>query len=285
VKAFCFWRLSSSRTGLEVKPFRGVRPAQQIQISAMKKISIVLLACAGFVIHTHAATNFAARVIDYNPGIGFAAGYTNTEAVLSEPSRVNPFGATDPFDPPYGKGQILSIGEGGSVTVQFDKPVHNGPHKPFNLDFIIFGNTGFIITNDFDLTTFDWIGTPATDGSLFGNNPDVTRVSVSKDGDHFYMLDAKSAPVVDGLFPTDGAGDFRTPVHPGLTAQDFAGATLDDLRSLYQGSGGGSGYDIDWADDGKKSDLPWIRYVRVEVLSGRSEIDAFVAVERHKGRK
>lgn len=252
----------------------------------MKRISIVLLACAGFITTTHAATNFAARVIDYNPGLGFAAGYTNTEAVLGEPSRVNPFGdATEPFNPPYGKGQLLSIGEGGSVTIQFDKPVHNGPHKPFELDFIIFGNTGFIITNEFDPITFDWIGTPATDSSLFADNQGVTRVSVSKNGKDFYVLDEKLAPVVDNLFPTDGAGDFRTPVHPGLTAQDFAGATVEDIRSLYQGSGGGTGYNFDWAEDGKKSDLAWIRYVRVEVLSGKAEIDAFVAVERRKGRK
>jgi len=282
--------VSISRTGLEVKPFRGVFSAQQTQISAMKKISkisiVLLLAGAGFVIHTHASTNFAARVIDYHPGIGFAAGYTNTAAVLGEPSRVNPFNdATEPFNPPYGKQQILSIGEGGSLTIQFDKPVHNGPHKPFNLDFIIFGNAGFIITNDFDPVTFNWIGTPATDGSLFGNNSGVTRVSVSRNGTDFYPLDEKSSPTVDGLFPIDGAGDFRTPVPPGLTAGDFAGATLEDIRSLYQGSGGGTGYDINWAEDGKTSDLPWIRYVRVEVLSGKAEIDAFVAVERHTRRK
>ncbi len=285
VKAFVFTP-STSRSGLEVNRFAESASRNKTQIRAMKKISIVLLAFAGFVINTHASTNFAARVIDYHPGIGFAAGYTNTEAVLGEPSRANPFGdATQPFNPPYGKEQILSIGEGGSVTIQFDEPVHNGPHKPFNLDFIIFGNTGFVITNDFDPFTYDWIGTPATDGSLFANNLGVTRVSVSKDGKHFYVLDEKVAPVVDGLFPTDGAGDFRVPVHPGLTAQDFAGATLDDIRALYQGSGGGSGYNIDWSEDGKKSDLPWIRYVRVEVLSGRAEIDAFVAVERHKHRK
>ena len=252
----------------------------------MNKISIVLLACAGFVIHTNASTNFAARVLDYHPGVGFTAGYTNVDAVLGEPSRVNPFSdATEPFNPPYGKEQILSMGEGGSLTIQFDKPVYNGPHKPFDLDFIIFGNTGFIITNDFDPNTFDWIGIPATDGSLFANNTGATRVSVSKNGKDFFVLDEKLAPTVDGLFPTDGAGDFRTPVHPGLTGGDFAGATADDIRSLYQGSGGGSGYNVDWAEDGKKSDLSWIRYVRVEVLSGKAEIDAFVAVERHKRRK
>ena len=249
----------------------------------MKKISIVLLAVAGIVINSPAATNYAARVISYDPGVGFAAGYTNTDAVLGEPSRVNPFGdTTDPFDPPYGKGQILSIGEGGWLTIEFDRPVHNAPHNPFGLDFIIFGNSGFIITNDFDLTTFNWIGTPATDGSLFANNTGVTRVSVSKNGTDFFVLDSQQAPIVDGLFPTDGSGDFRVPVNPQLTASDFAGTTLEDIRALYRSSGGGNGYDIDWANIHRgNAELSWIRYVRVEVLSGKSEIDGFAAVERH----
>jgi hypothetical protein len=90
---------------------------------------------------------------------------------------------------------------------------------------------------------------------------------------------------VDGLFPTDGAGDFHTPVDPTLTPTDFAGLTLDGIRALYYGSGGGTGYDISWAQDdqGKNVVLPEIRYVRVEVLNGRSEVDAFASVFVPKG--
>jgi hypothetical protein len=254
----------------------------------MKKISLLALAFAGFVLNSHAdKTNFAAQVISYDPGVGFAAGYTNTDAVLGEPSRVNPFSdATEPFNPPYGQNQVLSIGEGGSLTIKFDKPVHNGPKKAFKLDFIIFGNSGFIITNDFDPNTFDWIGTPATDGSLFGANPGVTRISVSKDGRKWFVLDPELAPTADVLFPTDGSGDFRIPVNPELSAADFAGATTEDIRAIYQGSGGGAGYDIRWARDhkGKKHELGTIRYVRIEVLSGKAEIDGFVAVKRNSRR-
>jgi len=251
----------------------------------MKKISLFVLALASLVINSHAAkTNFAARVVSYNPGVGFADGYTNTSAVLGEPSRINPFSdAVEPFNPPYGKEQVLSIGEGGSLTVQFDKPVHNVPSKAFKLDFIIFGNSGFIITNDFDPNTYEWIGTPATDGSLFGANPGVTRVSVRKDGKKWFTLDPLLAPSLDVLFPPDGSGDFRIPVNPELTAADFAGATVDDIRALYQGSGGGAGYNIAWArnEQGKKVQLPVIRFVRIEVLSGKVEIDGLVAAKRN----
>lgn len=252
----------------------------------MKKISLFALAFASLVINSQAAkTNFAAQVISYDPGVGFAAGFTNPPAVLGEPSRVNPFGdAVEPFNPPYGQQQILSIGEGGSVVIKFDKPVDDKKKNPFGLDFILFGNTGFIITNDFDPMTYEWIGVPATDGATFGNNPGVTRISVSKDGEKFYVLDPNLAPVADGLFPTDGAGDFRIPAHPGLTAAHFAGTTTDDIRALYAGAGGGTGYDLAWArkSNGKKAGLSSIRYVRVEVLSGKAELDGFVEVDAPK---
>lgn len=256
----------------------------------MKKISLFVLAFASLVINSNAAkTNFAAQVVSYNPGTGAAAGFTNPATVLGAPSVVNPFGdAVEPFNPPYGTAQLLSIGEGGSVTIKFDKPVDDKKKNPFGLDFILFGNTGFIVTNEFDLTTFNWVGEPATDGGTFGQNTGATRVSVSKDGKTFYVLDRARAPIADGLLPTDPTGDVRVPGHPGLTAAHFAGATADDIRALYDGSGGGTGYDIAWARkaNGKKADLSSIRYVRVEVLSGKAELDACVEVDapKRKGR-
>ena len=44
----------------------------------MKKLSLVLLAFAGSLISSNAATNYAAQVISYNPGVGFASGFTNS---------------------------------------------------------------------------------------------------------------------------------------------------------------------------------------------------------------
>jgi hypothetical protein len=248
---------------------------------SMKKVLWFTLALAGFVVTSHAAAGFADAVVSYDPGIGYVPGFTNVSAVLGEPSTNNPYGeATDVFDPPYGTDQILSIGAGGSLTVRFKTPIVSHPRNPYGIDFIIFGNTGFIITNDFDPSTFTWIGTPATDGSLLGDNPGETRVSVSFDGRHFYVLNPAVAPTVDGLYPTDGSGDFHTPVNPALTPADFSGLTADEIKVLYAGSGGGTGYDNSWAQDAKghRVWLPVIRYIRVEVLSGHSEVDAFSAV-------
>ena len=256
----------------------------------MKKKQFIVLALASAVL-TARSSDFADAVVSYDPGIGYVAGFTNAEAALGEPSRSNPFGdPTEPFDPPYGKQQIVSIGAGGSLTVYFQTPILNHPNNVYGLDFTIFGNAGFIITNDFDLTTYDWIGIPATDGSLFAQNTGLTRVSVSRDGVSFYVLSPNIAPPVDNLFPTDGGGDFHIPVAPNITQEDFAGATLDDMRTLYQGSAGGASFDISWALDemGQLVFLPEISFVRIEVRSGKAEVDGLAAVARNvraRGRR
>src|SRR6266704_1238900 len=125
----------------------------------MLKVSLLALAAASFVL-TSQATPFADTVVSYDPGVGFAPRFTEPAAALGEPSQVNPFGEpTDPFDPPYGTNQIVSIGAGGHLVVQFHTPILNHPNNLYGFDFIIFGNAFFTVTN--------WIGTPATDGSLF----------------------------------------------------------------------------------------------------------------------
>jgi hypothetical protein len=169
---------------------------------------------------------------------------------------------------------LLSLGTGGSVTVRFDLPVQNHPSHPYGLDFLVFGSAGFLIVNG------DFTGGGITDGSLFGAQEGQTRVSVSSDGLSFFALDADLAPTLDTFYPTDGLGDFTLPVHPTLTETDFDGLDVNGIRTLYGGSGGGFGFDLAWARDGDGLPvlLDSIQYVRLEVLSGRAELDALVAV-------
>jgi len=249
----------------------------------MLKIQLFALALASSLLSLTARAQYAEAVVSYIPGAGFSPGFTNPAAALGEPSRITPGtfgGAVDPFDPPYRASQLVSIGAGGSLTVKFGRPVINHPRNRFGIDFIIFGNSGFIITNALDPNTFDWIGTPATDGSLFGNNVGASRVSVSRDGAVFYELNSTVALPVDALLPTDGSGDFHVPADPNLTQADFAGLTLAGIRALYYGSAGGAGYDISTAQDaqGRAVMLPEINYLRVEILSGKAEVDGFAAV-------
>ena len=103
---------------------------------------------------------------------------------------------------------------------------------------------------------------------------------MSQDNVTYYQLNPFLASVVAGMFPTDGIGNSQLPVNPLLTGSDFAGQGLSGIRSLYNGSAGGTGFDISWAQDnqGNGAALSEISYIRVEVLGGKSEIDAFAAV-------
>lgn len=256
----------------------------------MQKVRLSLLAVASAFLAANARAQFADAVTEYNSGSGFTPGYTNAAAALGEPSRVTPGdfgGPVTPFNPAYLPSQLVSIGVGGSLTVKFDKPVHNHPRNRFGVDFIVFGNPGFIVTNDFDFNTFDWIGTPATDGSMFGGGEGQTVVSVSQNGVTFYALNPATAPAVDGGLPTDGAGDFTVPADPTLTPADFAGLNEEQILAFYYGSAGGSGYDLATAQDafGNRLHLQWIRYVRIQVVSGKVDVDGVSAVFNPPGNK
>ena len=236
-----------------------------------------LAACAAMFGAVDVRAQFATSVISYNAGTGGASGFNQPTTALGSPSTFtndpNFPGPVDPFDPPYLSSQIVSIGAGGSLTVQFDTPIRNDAANPFGVDFIVYGNAGFAF-NDFNAGT--------TAGDLFGAaTPGSTRVSVSADNVNYFTLDTSLAPVVDAYFPTDGSGTFGVPVNPALgNAASFNGMTLDQIRSQYAGSGGGTGFDLGWARDvsGNPVALDQINFVRVEVLNGKAEVDGFAAV-------
>lgn len=250
----------------------------------MSKNCLLSLALASaWALNLNAASPYAAAVVSYNPGVGYNAGTITSSAVLGEPSRTTDDtyykGPVDPFNPAYTASQIVSLGSGGSVVVQFDTPITRDAGHLYGMDFIIFGGAGFAWTNAVD-EAWNPIGTPRTDGSMFSVNASSTRVSVSQNGTDYYTLDTTKAPVVEGLFPMDGAGNFQKPVNPALTAASFAGASLADVRALYAGSGGGASYSLAWAQDGggQPVSLSSVSYVRVDVLSGKVELDGFAAV-------
>ena len=278
-----FFIASAPRWSLNQNPSAGIFSADKLKDQFMLKTRLLALAVASLFVTFPSRAQFADAVVAYNSGSGFQPGFTTPASALGEPSRVTPGmygGPVDPFNPAYLSSQLVSIGAGGSLTVQFNSPILNRPGNPFGMDFNIFGNAGFIITNEFDLNTYTWIGTPATDGSLFGADATATRVSVSTDGVNFFTLNPALAPTVDGLAPTDGRGDFALPMNSSLSGTSFAGLELAGLRSLYNGSGGGMGFDIAWAQDGMGNSvsLASISFVRVAVLGGNAEIDGFAVV-------
>jgi len=240
----------------------------------MQKYSFVSVALGGalFISQTCPA-QFASRVVSYSPGIGASASYQDASRALGAPTTFIGYQNTDPFNPAYATTDLVSVGVGGSLTLGFSQPILNTAHA-FGLDFSIFGNAGFIITNG------DYAGGGITDGSLFAQNTGVTRVSVSMDNVTYFELNPLLAPTVDTYFPTDASGNYQTPMNPALTGSSFAGLDLAGIRALYAGSGGGAGYDISWAQDGwgNNVSLASVSFVRIDVLSGKSDIDALVAV-------
>ncbi len=242
------------------------------------KCLLLLLIVGLFPFSQPILAQFADSVVDYRPGTDVDPRYAHPSAALGEPSRFTPGafgGPVDVFDAAYLTNQVVSIGPGGAITLQFRDAIRADPSHPFGLDFIIFGNAGFVITNG------DYSGGGITDGSLYGNNSGSSRVSVSKDGITFYLLNPSVAPTVDTWFPTDGAGDFFLPVSPSLKASDFSGKNLEQISALYAGSGGGAGFSLGWAQDqnGQGVIVDSAQFVRVESIGGKFEIDALAAVD------
>jgi hypothetical protein len=235
----------------------------------MKKLSLVLAIAGSFFVPFIAHAQFASSVISYNPGSGFSPNFTNSSAALGAPASGS--GIT-PFAPPFSTSQIVSIGAGGSLTLQFNSPIVNNPSNPYGIDAMIFGNSFFVVTSGSGSSAI-------TSGAIFTSTIS-TRVEVSADGSSWFTLDPSLAPNVGTYFPTDGLGNPFVPVNPNLTGADFNGLNLADIRSLYAGSAGGAGFDLSWARDsnGNSVDLQIASFLRIDVLSGRTQVDAISVI-------
>ncbi len=221
---------------------------------------------------------FAVAVVDYAPGSNASPAYLDPTAALGSPERFTGEGifpsVVSPFSPPYNVGEIVSIGAGGHLIVQFDSPVVDDPNNLYGIDLLIFNNAGFIDTNY----------PSGIVGGVFGNDGGI--IEVSPDGKNWVVVPQTAAT---GLWPTLGyldAGpydpkpgseptDFTRPVDPSLTMDDMMGLNHEQVIQKYRGSGGGVG--IDLAGTG----LAQITYVRISNPAGATasiEIDAFAKV-------
>ena len=249
------------------------RPVQSLSVSLSV---IAAFSLPGFSGHA-VASPFADTVVSYSPGSGAAVGYDNPGVALGEPERftgegVFP-GAVTMFNSPFGTDEIVSVGFGGELIVQFENPVTDDPANPFGIDLLVFGNS-FLADAAFPMGIV---------GGLFGG---TGQIDVSPDG-----INWTEVPGVhpDGMFPTEGWQDltdpfsgtagvvpsnFLKPVDPSLTIDDLDGLAYADVLAMYAGSGGGAG--IDLAALGLNS----IQFVRITqpLESGSVEIDAFADV-------
>jgi len=246
--------------------------------------AVTALACAVLLFCPPTAADddpFADVIVQYEPGTNPVAGYINPGASLGEPTRFTG-GIFDPMvvsmlNPAWRPEEVVSIGEGGWLTVMFNTPVTDDPHNPYGIDLIIFGNAFF----SSDEPPGNTIASPATITTECG------QIEISVDGITWYSVTG----CADGLFPTEGYADvvnpyattqgnvnadFTKPLDPSLALSDFDGLVYAAARDLYRGSGGGLGIDI--AEVG----LAAISYVRISNPENPSdttpEIDAIADV-------
>ncbi|MFO0857680.1 MAG: hypothetical protein U0640_10030 [Phycisphaerales bacterium] len=218
------------------------------------------------------ASPFASSVASYAPGIGAPVDYQNSAVALGEPTRFTgqSFGfpaSVTPFASAFEPDEVVAIGRGGSLVLQFDQPIVNDPNNPYGIDLLIFGNT-FFYADDFSPVAQNlW-----QPGGV---------VEVSQDGVSWTTVPSVQA---DGAFPTLGyvdevnpfggdAGlvptDFTKPVNPNFAWQ---GLGLSDLIAGYNGSGGGAGVDL------SSVNLSSVSFVRLSLPANATiskiEIDA-----------
>lgn len=196
------------------------------------------------------------------------------------------YGSSDPADLGTRPGWLdgrrkngLGLRAGGQVVVEFDEPIENNPDDGgahhWGVDFIVHGNALFV--TDRAITA----GTNLNSATLhLGIVSEEIEVSVAESIAGPWYTFARRA---DSLYPTqpwvwsapDAAWtgdetDWGRPVDPTLTASNFAGLTAAEALDLYDGSAGGTPYDLDWLTDeaGEPAGLGSIRFVRFRDPAG-----------------
>ncbi len=214
------------------------------------------------------AAPFASSVVSYDAGSNPDGGATNANSALGAPTSDDGFGTVTPFNPAFSSSSVVSVGFGGHLTVRFDQQVENDALNPFGVDLLIFSNEGFV---DADFPN-GFTGDTALFRELFVPEAAAT-IEVSQNGSVWHHV---TTDFID-LWPTlaTPGADFTRPVDPSLTVDDFDNSFLPDIESLYAGSGGGFGIDLD--DVG----LDWIQFVRLSNNDDSLfafEVDAFADV-------
>ena len=221
---------------------------------------------------------FATRVVSYVAGTGAAVSHRNPQTALGEPSRATGTASAPetvtPFQPAWMTNQIVSIGAGGSLTLELGQPAIDSPNNPFGVDLIVFSNAFFS----------DVSGGGGSPGYCFAEGG---VIDVSDDGATWFEIPGAQA---DGPMPTMGFIDagpfdsspgelptnFRKPMNPAITLSNLQDLDYVDVINAYDGSGGGVGVDL--ASVG----LNQAHFVRIRQPIGATtspEIDAVMVVQ------
>lgn len=258
------------------------------------------------------ANDFAAEVVDYIQGSGVGYDwlsldyYNNPLTALGRPT-LETTGDTIktedvsmpvvPVYPPFRAFEVVTIGNGGKLVLKFNHPVSDDENNPYGIDFIVFGNARWHIGSGGPSWTPQSNPETVTVDSGFYNERGI--VSVSQDGQNWYTF--SNGPYADDFAPTasyqwDDVNDVwgeelnpTRPVDPNLTPANFNGKSVAEIIEIYNGSAGGTGFDLKWLapDDYQalatdpNTGQRWIQYVKIvddPNSDGLPEIDAVADV-------
>lgn len=233
-------------------------------------------------------SDFATEVVSFTGPFG-GWPYDDAYSVLGKPtteifdwmyfdtfacSLVYPACNTDPNDDSL----VTTLGDGAEIVVRFDHQVADDAGNPYGIDFIVFGNSFFenggYLEPYTDMNDYFLISPAAI-------YDEPVTVSVSADGENWYTY--SGGPFADANFPTNAYAwdyeshcwgaelDWTKPVDPNLKISDFDGLSVARAIELYDGSAGGTGFDL------AESGFEWIEYIKVQ-STDFGEVDGFADV-------
>jgi len=275
-------------------------------------VSLVLLYFAAMAAgYDYDANDFAVEVVSYveGAGVGFDVidfePYNQPETALGRPTLEttgdmdigpNTVMAVVPVYPAWRSFEVVTIGSGGELVLRFNHHVGDDEDNPYGIDFIVFGNARWRIESG-----GSWGAESNPEAVMVGSAFYTEKgiVSVSQGGEIWYAF--SDGPYADDFAPTasyewDEVNDVwaeeldpTRPVDANLTIAGFDGNSVAEIIDGYEGSAGGTGFDIgnlepnDYAalavdaNTGRK----WIQYVKVEddpCSPGLPEVDAIADV-------
>jgi hypothetical protein len=231
----------------------------------MKFRSLIAITLVMIMTSLSIATPYATELVSFSQGPGATPDYDQADTVLGVPPSVDSFDWPINIDAaPWETADVVSLGNGGSITIKFDHQVMNNDiGVEYGIDLLVFGNSFF--STDWDTEN------QIEDYSIIGTNFEPATVAVSQDGITFYEIDGVYA---DDLYPyTSLKGDY---VHATPAAIDYMGRQAADVLVDYQNGCGGAQIDISNAL-GAPTTLDWIQYVKITDIAGDAGIADVVA--------
>lgn len=221
-----------------------------------------------------------------------AYSYNNSKNALGRPTTYMNFeygGVVNPINPAWGENDLYSIVQYDEeapayIDIEFDHRVYDDPQNPYGQDFIVFGNAMLSYTGN---GSSYYAEGEAPENFTIASTclSELAEIEVSQDGKTWYTI--PDAPYADCFAPTLGytydttapdtnlfkgnlwwstRTDPTLPLPTTLSSSDWSNITLAELCKRYNGSAGGTSYDIskikELASD--ETGRKWIKFVRVK---------------------